>query len=36
MKNTVEQKIQEFLDEGKSLFEALVEGKTDIKEALGD
>ena len=36
MKNTVEQKIQEFLDEGKSLFEALVEGKIDIKEALGD
>ena len=35
-KNTVEDKIFEFLEEGKSLFSALVDGKIDLKTALGE
>lgn len=35
MKNTVEMKIMEFLEEGKNLFAALVDGKTNIKDILG-
>lgn len=35
MKNTVEMKIMEFLEEGKSLFAALVDGKVNLKEILG-
>jgi hypothetical protein len=34
MKNTVEIKIMEFLEEGKSLFSAVVDGKVDLKELL--
>jgi len=34
MNNTVEKKIFEFLEEGKSLFSAVVDGSIHLKEAL--